>query len=137
MNAPESLRVLLVDDNAEVLQRAAAVLSPAFQIVGAVKDGRAALEAARKLRPHVIVLDISMAGMGGLEVAARLKASGSTAAIVFLTIHEDEEVVAAARDAGGVGYVLKPRLASDLPQATLWASSGRRFVSPRIPDDLW
>ncbi len=134
---PEPVRVLLVDDNAEILERATAVLSPGFEIVGEARDGSAALEAVRILRPHVIVLDISMPGMCGLEVAARLKAEASRTAVVFLTIHEDEEVVRAARSAGGLGYVLKTRLASDLPVATLRASCGNRFVSSRIRDDLW
>ncbi len=137
MIMPKRRRVLLVDDNAEILNRAAAVLSPDFEIVGAVTDGYAALEAARTLRPDVIVLDISMVGMCGLEVASRLKAVGSTAAVVFLTIHNDEEFVVAAKNAGGVGYVLKPRLASDLPLAALSASCGRRFISPHIPGDVW
>jgi len=133
----ECPRVLLVDDNAEMLDAAAAVLSSGFEIVGAVKDGRTALDAAGNLHPDVIVLDISMPGMGGLEVASRLKAGGSTAAVVFLTVHEDEEVVRAARDAGGTGYVLKPRLASELPKATFEASEGRRFISTRLCPTLW
>jgi DNA-binding NarL/FixJ family response regulator len=106
-------------------------------IVGSAKDGRAALRAADSLRPDVIVLDISMPGMSGLEVAARLKAAGSEAALVFLTILNDEEIILAARDVGAVGYVLKPRLASDLPLAALGATTGRRFVSAEIPSRLW
>jgi len=133
----EHPRVLLVDDNVDMLDTAAAALSSGFEIVGAVKDGRTALEAADRLQPDVIVLDISMPGMGGLEVAKRLKVAGSTAAVVFLTIHDDEEVVRAAKDAGGLGYVLKPRLVSELPQATLEASEGRRFISTRLPSSLW
>jgi DNA-binding NarL/FixJ family response regulator len=128
----ECPRVLLVDDNLDMLESAAAVLSTGFEIVGRANDGRAALEAAGKLHPDVIVLDISMPGMGGLEVAARLKAAGSKAAVVFLTVHDDEEVVRAASDAGGLGYVLKPRLASELPRAALEASAGRRFISTSL-----
>ena len=97
--------------------------------MGAVTDGPAALEAAEALQPEVIVLDISMSGMTGFEVAARLRAGGSTAALVFLTVHEDEEVVLAARAAGGIGYVVKPRLASDLVIAVKEARAGRPFVS--------
>src|SRR6185312_16375190 len=89
----ECPRVLLVDDNAEMLDTAAAVLSSEFEIVGTARDGRTALDAAGTLSPDVIVLDISMPGMCGLEVATRLKAKGSTAAVVFLTVLEDEEVV--------------------------------------------
>ncbi len=130
-------RVLLVDDNQAILDRAKAVLSPACAIVGAVKDGPAALEAAVTLRPDVIVLDISMPGMGGLEVASRLKAARSTAAIVFLTVYYDEEIVRAAKAAGGTAYVLKPRLASDLLAATLEANVGRRFLSADVSSDVW
>jgi DNA-binding NarL/FixJ family response regulator len=133
----EPPRVLLVDDNDEMLKTCAAVLSRGFVIVGSAKDGRAALRAADSLRPDVIVLDISMPGMSGLEVAARLKAAGSEAAVVFLTIHNDEEIIRAARDVGAVGYVLKPRLATDLPLAALGATTGRRFVSAEIPSQLW
>ena len=130
-------RVLLVDDNDGMLERAAAVLSQRFEIVGAVNDGWKALEAAGTLHPDIIVLDISMPGMGGLEVANRLKATGCKAAVVFLTIHDEEEIVRAARDAGGVGYVLKPRLASELPLAAAEASAGRRFISADIADGTW
>ena len=133
----EQPRVLLVDDNDEMLEICAAVLSRGFVIVGSAKDGRAALRAADSLRPDVIVLDISMPGMSGLEVAARLKAAGSEAALVFLTILNDEEIILAARDLGAVGYVLKSRLASDLPLAALGATTGRRFVSAEIPSRLW
>src|SRR5262245_50544821 len=122
-------RVLVVDDNEEMLSRAAAVLKRGCVIVGAVKDGPSALEAAGTLRPDVIVLDIGMAGMNGFEVAARLRESGSTAEVVFFTVHEDEEFIAAARAVGGIGYVVKPRLASDLLPAVREAKAHRPFVS--------
>jgi CheY-like chemotaxis protein len=124
-------RVLLVDDNEEMLSRAAAVLRTGCVVVGAVKDGPAALRAADALHPDVIVLDIGMAGMNGFEVATRLRESGSTAAVVFFTVHEDEEFVAAATAAGGIGYVTKPRLASDLPVAVREAKAHRSFRSAR------
>jgi DNA-binding NarL/FixJ family response regulator len=122
-------RVLLVDDSDAMLARASMVLSRDCVIVGAVKDGLAALEAAKALRPDVIVLDISMPGMTGLEVAACLRQEGITAAVVFLTVHDDEEFVRAARNAGGTGYVVKLRLASDLMPAVQEARAGRTFVS--------
>ncbi len=129
--ASELARVLLVDDNEAILVRVSAVLSPGCAVVGTAKDGPAALEAARTLRPDVIVLDISMPGMTGLEVATRLRKEGSTAALVFLTVHDDEEFILAARAAGGIGYVLKSRLASDLMLAVREAREGRPFLSPR------
>jgi two-component system nitrate/nitrite response regulator NarL len=125
----DPVRVLLVDDNEAMLDRAAAALAPACEIVGTVKDGLAALEAAKSLHPEVIVLDISMPGMTGFEVAARLRASGSDAAVVFLTVHNDEEFVTAATAAGGLGYVIKRKLGADLMVAVQEARAGRAFVS--------
>ena len=125
----ERPRVLLVDDNEAMLARTAAVLTAACTVVAAVTDGRAALEAASRLRPDVIVLDISMTEMTGFEVAARLRAAGSSAAVVFFTVHEDEAFLTAARAAGGIGYVIKPRLTSDLVPAVREARAGRSFVS--------
>ena len=125
----DTVRVLLVDDNEAMLARAAGILSSGCAVVGTVKDGAAALKAAVALRPDVIVLDISMPGMTGLEIATHLRRSGSKAAIVFLTVHEDEEIAAAAMAAGAIGYVVKPRLATDLMRAVQEARAGRSFMS--------
>jgi DNA-binding NarL/FixJ family response regulator len=127
---PRVVRVLLVDDNAAMLARARAVLSPGCEVVGAVTNGTSALQAADALHPDVIVLDISMPGLSGLDVAFRLRKAGSTAAVVFLTVHDEAEFVVAAKDAGGLGYVVKSRLGVDLMQAVCDASDGRAFVSP-------
>ncbi len=123
------VRVLLVDDNEAMLARAAAVLTPACEVIGIASDGPSALKAAGTLHPDVSVLDISMPGMTGLEVAARLRKSGSKAAVVFLTVHFEEELKQAALSAGGIGYVLKARLASDLIVAVQEARAGRTFMS--------
>jgi DNA-binding NarL/FixJ family response regulator len=125
----EPARVLVVDDSEVMLACATAALSPGCTVVGAVKDGPQALAAARALRPDVIVLDISMPGMTGLEVASTLRADGSTAAVVFLTVYDDEDFVHAAKKAGGIGYVVKVRLAADLMHAVQEARAGRSFVS--------
>ncbi len=125
----EPPRVLLVDDNAAVLVHVAAILAPGCDIVGTATDGWTALAAARNLLPDVIVLDISMPGMTGLEVAASLRAAGSTAALVFLSVHEEDVFIAAATAAGGIGYVVKPRLAFDLAIAVQEARAGRPFIS--------
>jgi DNA-binding NarL/FixJ family response regulator len=125
----EPARVLLVDDNEGMLTRAAALLSSACEVVGTVKDGPAALMAADALHPDVIVLDISMPGMSGFDVALRLREARSTAAVVFLTVHDDEEFVLRARAVGGIGYVVKPRLGSDLIRAVRDARAGQPFVS--------
>jgi CheY-like chemotaxis protein len=117
VGSSERPRVLLVDDNDAMLSRAAAVLAPGCVVVGTAKDGWAALDAAGALQPDVIVLDLSMPGMSGLQVASALRKSGSKAAVVFLTVHDEEEFRLAARAAGAVGYVVKPRLAADLMRA--------------------
>jgi CheY-like chemotaxis protein/two-component sensor histidine kinase len=122
-------RVLLVDDNDAMLDRAGTALTPSCVIVGKARDGETALEAAEVLQPDVIVLDISMPGMTGFEVAAQLRESGSTAALVFLSVHEDETFVRAAKAAGAVGYVVKPRLASDLLPAVQQAHAGRQRIA--------
>lgn len=125
------IRVLLVDDNQAMLARAASVLAATCAVVGQVQDGAAAIAAVPTLVPDVIVLDISMPGMSGLEVAAALRVAGATPAIVFLSVHDDAELVEAAQAAGGIGYVVKARLASDLLPAVHEARARRPFVSIR------
>jgi signal transduction histidine kinase/ActR/RegA family two-component response regulator len=122
-----AVRVLLVDDNDGMLDRASEVLTPACVIAGKVHDGKAALKAAEILRPDVIVLDISLHDMTGLEVAGQLREAGSTAALVFLTAHDDEAYERAAQALGAAGYVLKSRLASDLLPAVQGARGRQRF----------
>ena len=124
-------RVLLVDDSETILARVQAALTPACLVVGAFTDGQSALTAATALCPDVIVLDISMPGISGLQVASALRAQGSTAAIVFLTVHTDAQFVDAAMQSGGTGYVVKQRLSTDLLHAVEEARAGRSFVSPR------
>jgi CheY-like chemotaxis protein len=128
--SPDSPTVLLVDDNVHTLARAKSVLSAGCVVVGSVTSGPAALEAVATLSPDVVVLDISMPGMNGFELAERLRAAGSTAQLVFLTVHEEEELVLAARHAGAIGYVAKRRLGSDLEVAVREARAGRPFQSP-------
>jgi len=127
--SPEPVRVLLVDDNDSMIARAAAALTPRCVVVGTAHNGAEALDAVGTLRPDVVVLDISMPGMTGLEVASTLRQQGSTAAVVFLTVHDDEDFLHAAQAAGGTGYVVKRRLVSDLIVAVQEARAGRSFVS--------
>ena len=127
----EEIRVLLVDDNLATLARVAIALAPGCLIVAATRDGHAAVDAARSLRPDVIVLDISMPGMNGFELAVQLRATGSRAALVFLTVHNEDEFVKAAKAAGAVAYVEKQRLAIDLLHAVREARAGRPFFPSR------
>src|SRR6476620_2558606 len=126
------VRVLLADDSPSMLQAARKILEPEFQIVGTVDDGEAVLEATKTLKPDVLILDISMGVMSGLEAARLLTRIGSKAKIVFLTVHDDQEFVEEAFSAGAVGYVIKPRLGTDLPVAVREALIGHTFVSPDL-----
>lgn len=126
----EVRRVLVVDDHSGMLARTAAVLANACTVVGTACDGPTALEAAAALQPDVIVLDISMPGMNGFEVAARLRAAGCRAAVVFLSAYDDGEFVAAAEAAGAAGYVLKRQINSELVRAVLTAGTGRSAPAP-------
>ena len=110
-------RVLLVDDHEAMFMRTAGVLKTSCTIVGTAMNGRAGIDAAATLQPDVIVLDVSMPGMTGLEVAASLREAGSTAALIFFTVHQEEDLVAAALAAGALGYVTKQRLSTDLEHA--------------------
>jgi DNA-binding NarL/FixJ family response regulator len=105
------------------------VLMPDCSVVGAVTNGKAAIEAARHLEPDVIVLDISMPGMSGLEIAGHLRRAGSKAALVFLTIHEEPEFIEAAMGVGAFGYVIKRKVTVDLIEAVRAAQARRQFVS--------
>lgn len=128
--SPDAPTVLLVDDSEKTLARAKAVLSARYVVVGTATSGQAAIDAAAALKPDVVVLDISMPGMTGFEIASRLRAAGSTACLVFLTVHEEQELIQAAKNAGAIGYVVKARLASDLETAVREALAGRPFQSP-------
>jgi DNA-binding NarL/FixJ family response regulator len=89
-------RILLADDQQEMLEAVARLLEDEFEVVGAVKSGERAIEAANRLAPDILVFDISMPVMNGLEAALRLKGSGSKAKVIFLTVNEDPVIVEAA-----------------------------------------
>jgi DNA-binding NarL/FixJ family response regulator len=128
----ERPRVLLADDHPAMLALTADVLASEYLVVGSVCDGRALLAEAERLDPDVIVLDITMPRLDGIEAARQLRRSQRPARLVFLTVHEDADFAQAALDAGGLGYVVKARLASDLLPAIRAALADRRFVSPTV-----
>jgi len=127
------MRVLLADDHPGVLGVVQGLLEPDFDVVGAVDNGESLFEAAMKLHPDVIVTDISMPKLSGIEAANRLRESGSLSRIVFLTVHTDSDVVRAALKTGASAYVLKTSLTTDLLFAVREALAGRAFVSPEAP----
>jgi DNA-binding NarL/FixJ family response regulator len=122
-------RVLVADDLAPVLNTVAALLRESFDVVGTVSDGGAALEAALTLEPDLVVLDISMPVMSGIEVAEQLKKQGNKAKVVFLTVHEDHDILETCRAAGGLGYVIKVLMDTDLVPAMNEALAGHTFTS--------
>jgi DNA-binding NarL/FixJ family response regulator len=129
-------RVVLADDLAQVLTAVAALLKEQFEIVALVTDGQAAFDATLALAPDLVVLDISMPGLSGIEVAKELKRRGNRARIVFLTIHEDADILTACLAAGGLGYVVKVLMETDLIPAMKEALADRPFVSrfSSVPD---
>jgi DNA-binding NarL/FixJ family response regulator len=123
----------LADDHPDLLLIVSDLLNSMFDVVGAVGDGESLLNAAAYLQPDVLVMDISMPVLTGIEAAQRLKERGDTARIVFLTVHDDPDFVRASLATGAFGYVVKPRLASDLVHAIREALSDRIFISPSVP----
>ena len=124
------MRILLADDHRRLLELTRDLLVPTFDVVGCVGDGESLVEAAGKLQPNFIVTDISMPKLNGIEAASRLRESGSSSKIVFLTVHADPDFVQAALNTGALAFVSKLRLDTDLLLAIEEALAGRIFVSP-------
>lgn len=125
-------RVLLADDHPKMLEQVAQLLEGESEIVGTVEDGAQLIEAAFNLDPDLIVLDISMPALNGIEAAHHLKNLGSRAKVIFLTMHEDDAFVTAAVLAGALGYVLKCRISIDLIPAIHSVLQGHEFASPPL-----
>ena len=123
-------RVVVADDHQAMLDRVATILGTECSIVARAADGRQAFEVTRNLRPDVLVLDISMPIFNGFEVARQLQAANIDVRVVFLTVHEDPEIVHEALEVGALGFVAKSRIASDLLFAIKEARAGRAFTSP-------
>lgn len=127
-----STRLLLADDNPEILETLTDMLQPAYAVVGALSDGDSVLCQVSALSPDIIILDISLPDMTGFEVLRRLKREGVTAKVIFLTVHENIDFVRAAFDLDVSGYVFKSRISSDLVEAIRTVSAGGRFSSAEL-----
>jgi len=129
-------RVMLADDHAIVAQGLATLLKDHFDLVGTVGNGDELIDAARKLRPDVIVADIAMPVLSGLEALRRLKAMRSEAKVIFLTMHADAQLATEAFRAGASGYVLKQSAGEELIAAIREALQGRTYLTPLITKDV-
>jgi DNA-binding NarL/FixJ family response regulator len=127
--APARPRVLLADDHIHVRESVSRLLAAAFDIVATAADGRQALDLARRLRPDVVVLDVGMPELDGFQTLEQLRRDNPETRVVFLTMHSDDEFVAAAINGGAHGYVLKSRVHMDLISAIDHALAGRLFLS--------
>ena len=125
-------RVLLADDHQAMLAKVRRELGDEFEIVATVENGEEAVEAVGRLDPDVLVIDISMPVLNGLEAASRLHAKSCRTKIVFLTIHADSDYIAAALSSGASGYVIKNRLSTDLVPAIREVLQGHTFVSETL-----
>src|ERR1700677_4992677 len=130
--AVDKIRVVLADDHREVIAKIRGVLGDEFEIIEAAENGNQAVIAVLALNPDIFVTDISMPVLNGLQAARRIQKTNSRVKIIFLTIHEDRDFIAAAFSAGATGYVTKRRLSTDLVPAIQEALKGRAFVSNSI-----
>jgi len=128
--------LLIADDHAVVAQALAQMLARAYDVVAIVNDGVEVVEAARRLRPDVIVSDLSMPGLSGLDALRRLKAEGVRTRVIFLTMYDDPALAAEAMRAGASGYLLKQAAGEELLAAIRDVLAGRVYVSPQLAGDV-
>ncbi len=129
-------RVLLADDHTLLLDAFTKLLEPECDVVGTVADGRALLAAAEELKPDVVVLDIAMPLLNGLDAGRQLKKVLPDVKLIFLTMNQDPAIATEAFRAGASGYLLKTSAGSELIKAIEEATSGRSYVTPLITQDL-
>ena len=129
--------IVLADDHRIVAEGLKSILAGQFELVGVVADGQAMLDAARKLRPDVIVADITMPLLNGIEALEALRKEELEIPVVFLTMHRDVEYASQALEAGAAGYVLKHAAPDELVQAVRIALDGGVFVSPALAGELF
>ena len=133
MNRP---RVLLADDHRLVAEGLKGVLADEFEVVGVVEDGRAMVAAANKLRPDVVVADISMPHLNGIDALPRLKKDNPDIKVVFLTMHQNAAYARRALEAGAAGFVVKHSAPEELVMAIHAALKGKTFITPALTGDV-
>ena len=129
-------RVLLADDHRVVAEGLKRLLAEDFELVGMVEDGRALVTAAKKLRPDVIVADVSMPHLNGIDAMIQLKKDDAGVKVVFLTMHQDPAYARRALEAGAVGFVVKHSAPAELVMAIHAALKGQTFITPALASDV-
>jgi len=136
VSAERRPRVLLADDHLLVAEALTSLLTPEFDLVGVVEDGRALVEAAGKLQPDVIVADVSMPHLNGIDALAQLRQGGDRTPVVFLTMHRDVTFARRALDAGASGFVLKHSASVELVTAIRAALQGKTYLTPQLAGEV-
>jgi DNA-binding NarL/FixJ family response regulator len=128
--------VLLADDHLLVAEALKSLLASEFDLVGVVKDGRQLIEAAGRLHPDVIVADVTMPHLNGIDALARLREEGDQVPVVFLTMHRDATFARRALDAGASGFVLKHSATEELIAAIHAALEGKTYLTPQLAGEV-
>ncbi len=137
MVAKDSPRILIADDHAIFAEALRVYLERTFSVIGAVRDGRAMVQEAIRLRPDVTVADFAMPLLNGLEAARRIREQVPTTRFVFLTMHDDANLAAAALALGPVGFVLKSSGGQELVKAIEEILHGRSYLTPKLRAENW
>jgi DNA-binding NarL/FixJ family response regulator len=130
------LRILIADDHTLLVEAFVKLLEPKYEVVGTAEDGRALLTEAQRLKPDIILADISMPRLNGLDAVHQIKQTWPEARLIFLTVNEDPDLVAEAFRMGASGYLLKNCAASELFRAIQQVSLGRAYVTPLVAQGM-
>jgi DNA-binding NarL/FixJ family response regulator len=136
MTPSQRPRVLLADDHLLVAEALTSLLDPEFELVGVVENGRQLIEAAGRLHPDVIIADITMPHLNGIDALIRLREEGDQVPVVFLTMHRDVTFARRALDAGASGFVLKHSASVELVAALRAALQGKIYLTPQIAGEV-
>jgi DNA-binding NarL/FixJ family response regulator len=136
MSAARRARVLLADDHRLVAEALKSLLAPDFDLVGVVEDGRALIEAVSRLCPDVVVADVTMPQLNGIDALVRLRQAGHRVPVVFLTMHRDVAFARRALEAGASGFVLKHSAPSELLLAIQAALDGKTYLTPQLAGEV-
>ena len=133
-----SIRILLADDHAMLREGLRSILSKErdVEVVGEAADGRSAVELARKLAPDVVVMDVGMEGLNGIEATRQIRALGPKTRVIALSTHSDRRYVIGMLEAGAAGYLVKVSAYDELRQAVRAVASGRTYLSPQIAEHV-